>query len=103
MEEPSIRTPDQRLRVFVSSTLAELAEERAAVHEAIGRLQLTPVMFELGARPHPPRNLYRAYLEQSHIFRRHLLATLRLGRPRGDLSGLEDEYLLSDGMPRLLM
>jgi hypothetical protein len=24
-----IRTPDQRLRVFVSSTLAELAEERA--------------------------------------------------------------------------
>ena len=68
MEEPSIRTPDQRLRVFVSSTLAELAEERAAVHEAIERLQLTPVMFELGARPHPPRNLYRAYLEQSHIF-----------------------------------
>ena len=26
-----IRTPDQRLRVFVSSTLAELAEERDAV------------------------------------------------------------------------
>ena len=25
-------------------------------------------MFELGARPHPPRDLYRAYLEQSHIF-----------------------------------
>ena len=68
MQEPSIRTPDQRLRVFVSSTLAELAEERGAVHEAIERLQLAPVMFELGTRPHPPRNLYRAYLEQSHIF-----------------------------------
>ena len=27
----AIRTPDQRLRVFVSSTLAELAPERAAV------------------------------------------------------------------------
>src|SRR4051812_39455524 len=26
---------------------------------------MTPVMFELGARPHPPRELYRAYLEQS--------------------------------------
>jgi hypothetical protein len=26
-----IQTPDQRLRVFVSSTLGELAEERAAV------------------------------------------------------------------------
>jgi hypothetical protein len=27
----TIRTPDQRLRVFVSSTLAEMAEERTAV------------------------------------------------------------------------
>ena len=30
-EKVAIRTPDQRLRVFVSSTLTELAEERAAV------------------------------------------------------------------------
>ena len=60
--EPSIRTPDQRLRVFVSSTLGELADERAAVRAAIERLHLIPVMFELGARPHPPRALYRAYL-----------------------------------------
>ena len=27
----AIRTPDQRLRVFVSSTLAEMADERVAV------------------------------------------------------------------------
>jgi len=51
---PLIRTPDQRLRVFVSSTLQELAEERAAVREAISKLRLAPVLFELGARPHPP-------------------------------------------------
>src|SRR5262245_21747344 len=50
-----IRTPDQKLRVFVSSTLGELAAERAAVARAITSLRLTPVMFELGARPHPPR------------------------------------------------
>ncbi len=25
-------------------------------------------MFELGARPHPPRELYRAYLAQSDVF-----------------------------------
>lgn len=31
-------------------------------------LHLTPVMFELGARPHAPQDLYRSYLEQSHIF-----------------------------------
>ena len=39
-EQAVIRTPDQRLRVFVSSTLAELAEERAAVARAISSLRL---------------------------------------------------------------
>ena len=63
-----IRTPDQRLRVFVSSTLGELAEERRAVSRAISALRLTPVMFELGARPYPPRDLYQAYLAQSDVF-----------------------------------
>src|SRR3954464_4176050 len=63
-----ILTPDQRLRVFVSSTLGELAEERDAVRQAIESLQLAPVMFEQGARPHPPRSLYRPYLEQRHVF-----------------------------------
>ncbi|HVD23404.1 MAG TPA: DUF4062 domain-containing protein, partial [Lapillicoccus sp.] len=60
----AIQTPDQRVRVFVSSTMQELAPERHAVREAIESLHLTPVMFELGARPYPPRALYRAYLEQ---------------------------------------
>ena len=64
----TIRTPDQRLRVFVSSTLRELADERRAARTAIERLHLAPVMFELGARPHPPRSLYRSYLEQSDVF-----------------------------------
>ena len=45
-----IRTPDQRLRVFVSSTLQELSEERSAAREAIEHLRFAPVMFELGAR-----------------------------------------------------
>ena len=58
---PVIRTPDQRVRVFVSSTLDELAAERAAAREAITQLRLTPVLFESGARPNPPRELYRAY------------------------------------------
>jgi hypothetical protein len=49
-----IRTPDQRLRVFISSTLAELARERAVVARAVSKLGLTPVLFERGARPHPP-------------------------------------------------
>jgi hypothetical protein len=36
---------------LVSSTLGELAEERRAVERAISALRLTPVLFELGARP----------------------------------------------------
>jgi hypothetical protein len=46
-----ILTPDQRVRVFISSTLEELAEERAAARRAIRRLHLVPVWYESGARP----------------------------------------------------
>jgi hypothetical protein len=45
-EKAVIRTPDRRLRVFVSSSLDELADERRAVARAISALRLTPVMFE---------------------------------------------------------
>jgi Domain of unknown function (DUF4062) len=63
-----IRTPDQRVRVFVSSALRELAAERRAAEAAITQLRLTPVLFELGARPYAPQDLYRAYLKQSDVF-----------------------------------
>jgi predicted ATPase len=97
-----IRTPDQRLRVFVSSTLAELAPERAAVARAITALRLTPVLFELGARPHPPRELYRAYLAQSDVFVGLYWQRYGWIGPGMDISGLEDEFRLSGSIPRLL-
>jgi predicted ATPase len=97
-----IRTPDQRLRVFVSSTLQELAAERAAAREAIEQLRMTPVMFETGARPHPPRALYRAYLEQSDVFVGMYWQRYGWVAPDEEVSGLEDEYRLSAGRPRLL-
>jgi predicted ATPase len=98
----AIRTPDQRLRVFVSSTLGELAHERRAVSRAISALRLTPVLFELGARSHPPRDLYRAYLAQSDVFIG--LYWERYGEvvPGLQVSGLEDEFELSAALPRLL-
>ena len=40
-ETGMIRTPDQRVRVFVSSSLQELAPERQAVRDAVTRLRLT--------------------------------------------------------------
>lgn len=97
-----IRTPDQRLRVFVSSTLAELAPERAAVQAAIEGLHLIPVLFELGARPHPPRALYRSYLAQSHVFLGIYWQRYGWVAPGEDVSGLEDEYRLSGDLPQLL-
>ncbi|MDQ4138754.1 MAG: DUF4062 domain-containing protein, partial [Actinomycetota bacterium] len=98
-----IRTPDQRLRVFVSSTLKELAPERKAARAAIEKLRLAPVMFELGARPHPPRDLYRAYLEQSDVFVGLYWEKYGWVAPEEQVSGLEDEFNLAPPtMPRLM-
>ena len=97
-----IRTPDQRLRVFVSSTLGELAQERATVRDAVQQLRLTPIMFELGARPHPPQALYRSYLEQSDVFIGIYWQSYGWVAPDMSISGLEDEYVRSAGMPRLV-
>lgn len=97
-----ILTPDQRLRVFVSSTMKELREERLAVRAAIEELHMMPVMFELGARAHPPRNLYRAYLQQSHVFVGIYWQEYGWIAPEMEVSGVEDEYILSADMPKLI-
>src|SRR5215831_1630258 len=97
-----IRTPDRRLRVFVSSTMEELAEERRAVSRAVSALRLAPVMFELGARPHPPQEVYRAYLAQSDVFVGLYWQRYGWIGPGMEISGLEDEFDLSQELPRLL-
>src|SRR5258706_15413552 len=97
-----VHTPDQRLRVFVSSTLDELAAERRAVRDAVTRLRLVPVMFELGARPHPPREVYRSYLGQSQVFVGIYWQSYGWIAPGEQISGLEDEYGLAAGLPRLI-
>src|SRR5438067_3067782 len=106
IEAPSttyvIRTPDQRVRVFVSSTLDELAPERAAAREAITQLRLMPVLCESGARLYPPRELYRAYLAQSDIFIGLYWQRYGWVAPDMTISGLEDEYQLSADKPRLI-
>ena len=99
-----IQTPDRRLRVFVSSTLGELAVERRAVARAITALRLTPVLFEAGARPHPPREVYQAYLAQSDVFIGIYWQRYGEVSTGMEVSGLEEEFLLSgtEGLPRLL-
>ena len=92
-----IWTPDQRLRVFVSSTLRELA----AVRVAVTGLRLVPVMFEPGTRPHPPRDVDRAHLGQGQAF---VCIYWQSGWvARGErISRLEDERWLSAWLPGLI-
>jgi len=97
-----ILTPDQRVRVFISSTLGELADERTAARRAIARLHLVPVFYESGARPHPPRSMYRAYLDQSQVFVGIYWQRYGWVAPGMEISGLEDEFRLAAGKPMLL-
>jgi predicted ATPase len=97
-----ILTPDQRLRVFVSSSMKELREERLAARSAIDELHMMPVMFGLGARAHPPRNLYRAYIEQSHVFVGIYWQEYGWVASGMSISGVEDEYIGSAEMPKLI-
>src|SRR6516225_1431068 len=97
-----ILTPDQRVRVFISSTRGELAAERAAAQRASRRLHLVPVFYESGARPHPPRSMYRAYLDQSQVFVGIYWQWYGWVAPGMEISGLEDEFRLAAGKPMLV-
>ena len=72
------------------------------MRDAVESLRLAPVMFEIGARPHPPRALYRAYLEQSHVFLAIYANQYGWVAPTMDISGLEDEFRLSGDRPKLV-
>src|SRR5829696_382254 len=98
----AIRTPDQRLRIFVSSTMRELADACAAARRATEQLRLIPVLFELGARPYPPRELYLAYLRQSDVFIGIYGQQYGWIAPDQEISGLEDEYLNASDKPKLV-
>jgi predicted ATPase len=100
--EQPILTPDRRLRVFVSSTLRELALERAEAREAIASLRLAPILFEQGARPHAPRDLYSAYVAQCDVFVGIYWQSYGWVASAGEISGIEDEFELGQGKPMLL-
>jgi predicted ATPase len=87
------RTPDQRLRVFVSSVADELDDERAAAVRAIESLRLRPVVFEVDAPDSRDR------LEESHVFLAIYGQSYGPG-PRG--FRLEEQYELAEGRPRLI-
>lgn len=98
----AIWTPDRRLRVYLSSTFDELVEERRAVDRAVSALRLTPVKFEQGARPHPPRDVQRAYLAQSDIFIGLYWQSYGNVAPGAKLSEIEEDFDRAADKPRLL-
>ena len=103
MPEPlSIVTPDRRVRVFISSTLGELAPERDAVEAAVRTLRMTPVRFEVGARAHRPDDVYRSYLDQSDVFVGVYWESYGWVGPGATVSGIEDELERSRGRPQLI-
>ena len=63
----------------------------APAREAIAALRLTPVFFEAGARPYPPRELYQAYVAQSDIFIGIYWQRYGWVAPAMDISALEEE------------
>src|SRR5205085_4692879 len=78
------------------------AAERVAGRRASTRLHLVPVWYESGARPHPSRSMYRAYLAQSQVFVGIYWQRYGWVAQGMEISGLEDEYRLAAGKPMLL-
>lgn len=94
-----------RLHVFVSSTIKECAAERASVKQAIRSINHEPVLFEeIGARPHPPREVYTVRLEMSQIFVGIYRESYGWIAPGMDKSGVEDEFCIAGehGLDRLI-
>lgn len=96
MPKPVTTLSDQdRLKVFISSTIMECAAERQAARAGVQATNNEPILFErLGARAHPPRDLYLSRLRNSQI----VVAIYRDSYGWVDeaggltISGLEDEY-----------
>jgi predicted ATPase/class 3 adenylate cyclase len=97
-----VLTPDRRVRVFISSTLGELAPERDAVEAAVRTLRMTPVRFEVGARAHRPDDVYRSYLDQSDVFVGIYWESYGWVSPGATVSGIEDELERSRERPQLI-
>ena len=94
-----------RLQVFVSSTIEECASERNAARCAIQSINHEPILFErIGARPHPPRDVYLARLEIAHIFVAIYKESYGWIAPDMSISGIEDEYRFATdrGIDRLI-
>ena len=98
--DPGPRTSG--LRVFVSSTLGELAAERLAVTAAITQTAADTHAVRARRQALRAARSVPCLPEAERRFRRRLCRVLRAVAPGMEVSGLEDEYRLSAGKPRLV-
>src|ERR1039458_973584 len=87
---------DEKLRIFVSSTINECDAERAIARKAIESLNHTAILFEaVGARPYPPRETYATRLRESDVMvaiYRQEYGWIAEGL---SISGVHDEFLIA--------
>ena len=96
----AIRTPDQRLRIYVSGDPARLPAERLAARRAVESLHLTPVTVDVeGAAG---RGVATAYLGQSNAFVGVYDAPPGDGPPVPEASLQEFELAGAATLPKLL-
>ncbi len=98
----TIGTLDHRRRVFVSSTPHELAPERAAARHVIEDLDMTAVLLETDPGVDSSRPEDGADLRPSDVFVGLYWQRYVVVAPGVQISRLDDEYVRSAGMPRLL-
>lgn len=88
--------PSPRVAVFVSSTIGECAEERAAARSAIESIKCEPILFEaIGARPHPARVTYMEGLGRAQICVIIWKESYGWIDPAINISGIEDEFRIA--------
>lgn len=96
-EKPAvIRTPVYRLRIFVSSTLKELAEEREATRRAILNIRRMPVMFESGARHYRSGDLVESLCGRRSAFHARGVGSCTAGITKSMTWGIDSRFTLWD-------
>lgn len=93
---------DQRLRVFISSLPQELSAEQMAAFNAIRDLRLRPLAFEEEPLSFLQKEVYRASIEQSHIYVGLFWESYGSIVSGQTSSELEETFLLSSTKPRLI-
>ena len=93
LEPAELRSWARRQRVFVSSLITDMAQERRAVREAIESVGAVPVMFEeeLGAQDVSSTDAYIGGVRTSHIYIGLFGSRYGVRTPTG-YSATEDEF-----------